>query len=65
MQDSKTKAITECYQNQEYNTLLIGDFNAKIGSNDKGIQNEDKQISRNGIMLKDLIEKYDLTIVTN
>ena len=65
MQNSKTKAITECYQNQEYNTWLIGDFNAKIGSNDKGIQNEDKQISRNGIMLKDLIEKYDLTIVTN
>ena len=40
----------ECYQNQEYNTLLlIGDFNAKIGSHDKGIQNGDKQISRNGI----------------
>ena len=29
----------------------------------KGIQNEDKQKSKNGIMLKDLIEKYDLTVV--
>ena len=53
------EAIIECYQRQQYHTLLIGDFNAKIGNDEKGIQNGDKQISRNGIMLRDLIEKYD------
>ena len=31
----------------------------------KGIQNKDKQKSKNGIMLKDLIEKHDLTVVKN
>ena len=57
--------IIECQQNQQYHTLLIRDFNAKIGSDEKGIQNGDKQVSRNGIMLRDLIEKYDLTVVNN
>ena len=51
------EAIIESYQKQQYHTLLIGDFNAKIGNDEKGIQNGDKQISRNGIMLRDLIEK--------
>ena len=35
--------ITEYYQNQQYHTLLIIDFNAYIGSDEKGIQNGDKQ----------------------
>ena len=26
--------------------ILIGDFNAKIGSDEKGVQNGDKQISK-------------------
>ena len=59
------ETIIECYQKQQYHTLLIGDFNAKIGNEEKGIQNGDKQISRNGIMLRDLIKKYDLTVVNN
>ena len=59
------ETIIECYQKQQYHTLLIGDFNAKIGNDEKGIQNGDKQISRNGIMLRDLIEKYDLTVVNS
>ena len=50
---------------KQYHTLLIGDFNAKIGNDEKGIQNGDKQIAINAIMLRDLIEKYDLTIVNN
>ena len=54
------ETIIECYQKQHYHTLLIGDFTAKIVSDEKGIQNGDKQISRNGIMLRDLIEKYNL-----
>ena len=45
--------------------MLARDFHAKIGSDEKSIQNGDKQISRNGIMLKDLIEKYGLTVVNN
>lgn len=44
---------------------MTGNFNAKIRSDEKGMQNGDKQISRNGIMLRDLIEKYDLTVVNN
>ena len=44
---------------------MIGNFNAKIRSDEKGIQNGDKQISRTGIMLRDLFEKYDLTVVNN
>ena len=36
------ETIIECYQNQQYHTLLIGDFNAKIGSDEKGVQNGDK-----------------------
>ena len=59
------ETITECYQKQHYHTLLMGDFNGKIGNDEKCIKNEDKQISRNGIMLRDLIEKYDLTVVNN
>ena len=51
------ETIIEYYQKQQYHTLLIGDFNTKIDSEEKGIQNGDKQISRNGIMLNDLIEK--------
>ena len=56
------ETIIECYQNQQ---LLIGDFNDKTRSDEKGIQNGDKQVSRNEIMLRDLIEKYDLTVVNN
>ena len=59
------ETIIEWYQNQQYHTLLIEDFNAKIGSDEKGIQNEDKQVSRNGMMMRDLIEMYDLTVVNN
>ena len=44
---------------------MTENFNAKIRSDEKGMQNGDKQISRNGIMLRDLIEKYDLTVVNN
>ena len=44
---------------------MIGNFNAKIRSDEKGIQNGDKQISRTGIMLRDLFKKYDLTVVNN
>ena len=44
---------------------MIGDFNAEIGNNEKGIQYGDKQISRNGITLRDLIEKFDLPVVNN
>ena len=65
LQNSKTETIIEWYQNQQYHTLLIGDFNAKIGSDEKGIQNGDKQVSRNGMMMRDLIEMYDLTVVNN
>ena len=36
------QTITKHYQNQQYQTLLIVDFNAKIGSNEKGIQNGEK-----------------------
>ena len=46
---------------QQYRTLLIGNINTKIGRDEKGIQNGDKQISRN----RDLIEKYELTVVNN
>ena len=59
------ETIIECYLNQKYHTLLIADFNAKIGRDEKGIQNGNKQVSRNGIMLRALIEKYDLTVVNN
>ena len=45
--------------------LLKRDFNTKKGSDEKGIQNGDKQISRNGIMLIDLTEIYDLTAINN
>ena len=38
------ETITECCQKQQYHTRLIGDFNAKIGNDEKGIQNGDKQI---------------------
>ena len=35
------EAIIECYQKQQYHTLLMGDVNAKIGNVEKGIQNGD------------------------
>ena len=46
---------------------MIGVFYAKVGmhNGEKGIHNGDKQISRSGIRLRDLIEKYDLTVVKN
>ena len=59
------ETIVEYYPNQKYHLLLIGEFNAKTGSDEKGMKNRKKQISRNGIMFKDLIEKYSLTVVNN
>ena len=50
---------------QKLAILLKRDFNTKKGSDEKGIQNGDKQIPRNGIMLRDLTEIYDLTAVNN
>ena len=47
------ETIIQCYQNQQYHTLLIGHFSCKIGSDEKRIQNGDKQVSRNRIMLRD------------
>ena len=44
--------ITEYYQNQQYHTLLIIDFNAYIGSDEKGIQNGDKQNIKKQINVK-------------
>ena len=44
--------ITEYYQNQQYHTLLIRDFNAYIGSDEKGIQNGDKQNIKKQINVK-------------
>ena len=52
------------YRNHNW-ILQKRDFNTKKGSDEKGIQNGDKQISRNGIMLIDLTEIYDLTAVNN
>ena len=65
------ETIKECYHGIKYHILLTENVNSKEimingdGKSSKGIQNEDKQKSKNGIMLKDLIEKYDLTVVKN
>ena len=43
--------MIEYYQNLQHHTLLI-DSNGKIGSDKKSIQNGDKQISINGMILR-------------
>ena len=51
------------YIANDTHVILLGDFNAKVGSNEKGIKNGDKIISRNGKMLLELIDHTDMVMM--
>ena len=53
------------YLSQNYHIILLGDFNAKIGADDIGIPGGDPTITRNGIMLRNLIQNTGLVILNS
>ena len=60
--ESAYNQISTCHKNCiDSNTyvLILGDFNAKIGKDEKGIVNDDRTISRNGVLLRDMIKMQD------
>ena len=53
-----------CIDNNSY-VLILGDFNAKIGNDQEGIENGDRIISRNGFLLRDMIKMQHLQLVNS
>ena len=53
-----------CIDNNSY-VLILGDFNAKIGNDQEGIENGDRIISRNGFSLRDMIKMQHLQLVNS
>ena len=53
-----------CIDNNSY-VLILGDFNAKIGNDQEGIENGDRIISRNGFLLRDMIKMQHLQLINS
>ena len=53
-----------CIDNNSY-VLILGDFNAKIGNDQEGIENGDRIISKNGFLLRDMIKMQHLQLVNS
>ena len=53
-----------CIDNNSY-VLILGNFNAKIGNDQEGIENGDRIISRNGFLLKDMIKMQHLQLINS
>ena len=45
--------------------IIIGDFNAHVGSDELGIKGNSHKVNRNGRKLRDLIERRNLSIINN
>ena len=56
---------TARFASQQHHVLLLGDFNAKIGSDNFGIPNGDANISRSGQLLRRLIHNCHLDILNS
>ena len=54
--------IKNCVDSNTY-VLILGDFNAKIGKDKEGIVNGDSIISRNGVLLTDMIKMQHLQLL--
>ena len=54
--------IKNCIDNNTY-VHILGDFKAKIGKDEEGIANGDRIISRNGVLLKDIIKTQHLLLM--
>ena len=50
---------------ENYNVMIIGDMNMKIGSDENGIQGNNHEISKGGKILRSLIERRELVLVNN
>ena len=51
--------IKNCIDSSTY-IHILGDFNAKIGKDEESIVNGDRIISRNGVLLRDMIKMRHL-----
>ena len=51
-----------CINSNTY-VLILGDFNGKIGNDEEGIVNDDRIISRNGFLLRDMIKMQHLQLI--
>ena len=56
--------ITWC-KIQNYNTIIIGDFNAHIGNDEQGIIGNHTEINNNGIIVRSFIHESGLSLVNN
>ena len=53
------------YHRQNLPILIMGDFNAKVGADHLGIQGNNPIISRNGKLLRDLINSTGLIMLNS
>ena len=49
----------------DHHLLLLGGFNPKIGNDEDGIINGQPQISKNGVLPRDIIKHFNLEILKN
>ena len=57
-----SRCIKECIDSNTY-VPVLGDCNAKIGKDEEGIVNDDRIISRNGVLLNDMIKMQHLLLI--
>ena len=59
------KDLKEIVENEGDEVLIVGDFNAHVGNDEKGIKDNHEKIGKNGEQYRRMVEENNLTIMNN